>query len=98
MTSSQVGRRRDEDRDEVPLVNVVEAASPWEGGPLDMVRRPDFYMLWLSAFALQSGGLFLTTNLGSIVAARDRHGLVRVADLDMKDDEIAVAEYRFTAQ
>eukprot|EP00928_Gymnodinium_smaydae_P011331 TRINITY_DN14195_c0_g1_i2.p1 TRINITY_DN14195_c0_g1~~TRINITY_DN14195_c0_g1_i2.p1 ORF type:complete len:251 (-),score=24.53 TRINITY_DN14195_c0_g1_i2:91-843(-) len=45
--------------------------SPLEGGPWDIVRRPEFYLLWLSAFALQSGGLFLTINLGSMVQARN---------------------------
>lgn len=44
--------------------------SPWEGGPCDLVRRAEFYMLWICAFAIQSGGIFLTTNLGSMVQSR----------------------------
>mmetsp|Transcript_80972 Transcript_80972/g.153116 ORF Transcript_80972/g.153116 Transcript_80972/m.153116 type:complete len:293 (+) Transcript_80972:2-880(+) len=48
----------------------IRTASPWEGGPRDMMERPEFFILWLNAFALQSGGLFLTTNLGSMVASR----------------------------
>lgn len=47
-----------------------EGISPWEGGPLDLIRRPEFYLLWICSFALQSGGLFLTTNLGSMTESR----------------------------
>lgn len=46
------------------------ADSPWESGPAGMMRRPDFALLWLSALFLQSGGIFLTTNLGSMVQSR----------------------------
>lgn len=46
------------------------SASPWEGGPAQMIRRLDFYLLWLCTFCLQSGGLFVTINLGSMVESR----------------------------
>ena len=39
--------------------------APWEGGPLTMARRVECYLLWLCAFALQGGGIFLTVSLGS---------------------------------
>ena len=45
-------------------------AAPWEGGPCRMARRVECYLLWLSAFALQGGGIFLTVNLGSMVQSR----------------------------
>jgi len=45
--------------------------SPLESGPLGMVRTVEFYLLFSATFALQSGGLFLTTNLGSMVASRE---------------------------
>mmetsp|Transcript_23114 Transcript_23114/g.58967 ORF Transcript_23114/g.58967 Transcript_23114/m.58967 type:complete len:571 (+) Transcript_23114:94-1806(+) len=57
------------------LIGVAEATathgpSPLEGGPLVMMRTPEFYLLFASTFAIQSGGLFLTTNLGSMTEAR----------------------------
>eukprot|EP00931_Biecheleriopsis_adriatica_P105246 TRINITY_DN79808_c0_g1_i1.p1 TRINITY_DN79808_c0_g1~~TRINITY_DN79808_c0_g1_i1.p1 ORF type:complete len:364 (+),score=56.20 TRINITY_DN79808_c0_g1_i1:121-1212(+) len=45
--------------------------SPWEGGPRSMMRRPEAALLWISTLLIQSGGLFLTTNLGSIVSSRN---------------------------
>jgi len=45
-------------------------ASPLECGPAGMVRHLEFYLLFAATFALQAGGLFLTTNLGSMVESR----------------------------
>ena len=44
--------------------------SPLECGPAGMVKLPEFYLLFGATFAIQSGGLFLTTNLGSMVESR----------------------------
>ena len=39
--------------------------APWEGGPCTMARHLECHLLWLCAFALQGGGIFLTVRLGS---------------------------------
>jgi len=44
--------------------------SPLESGPVGMLKCVDFYLLFAATFAIQSGGLFLTTNLGSMVESR----------------------------
>lgn len=46
------------------------AVSPWACGPGKMLRHPEFYLLWFCAFCLQGGGIFMTTNLGSIANSR----------------------------
>ena len=58
-----------EDSQDVPQDPPPEL-SPWAGGPGQIVQRPEFYLLWMCGFALQSGGLFLTTNLGTISDSR----------------------------
>lgn len=49
-------------------LSIIE--SPWAGGPLDMAKRLEFYLLFICTFAIQSGGLFLTTNTASMVVSR----------------------------
>jgi len=51
--------------------NEIRRRSFWEGGPLHMLTFPEAYMLWFCTLSLQSGGLFLSASLGSILAARD---------------------------
>lgn len=49
---------------------IALGASPWASGPWDMIKRPEFIMLWLCTLFLQSGGIFLTTNISSMVQTR----------------------------
>jgi len=44
--------------------------SPWACGPLEMIQRIDMWLLWFVIFALQAGGILLTTNFGTIVESR----------------------------
>jgi len=46
------------------------AVSPWACGPAQMVKMPEAWLFWLAIFSLQSGGIMLTTNLGSITESR----------------------------
>ena len=41
-----------------------------ELSPREMAQTPECWMLWICALALQSGGLFMTVNLGSMVQVR----------------------------
>jgi len=49
---------------------LTRSRSPWEGGPGYMARCLSFYLIWFCSFALQSGGLFLVSNMGSMVESR----------------------------
>mmetsp|Transcript_174550 Transcript_174550/g.554018 ORF Transcript_174550/g.554018 Transcript_174550/m.554018 type:complete len:536 (+) Transcript_174550:47-1654(+) len=56
-----------------PVKAALEAekrVSPWAGGPAQMLRRPETWLLWFTVFALMGGGTLLTTNLGAITASR----------------------------
>lgn len=63
---------------ELPVLGAAESAappqpratSPWACRPLQMMRRLDAWLLWVQIFAVLGGGAVLTTNLGSITAAR----------------------------
>lgn len=53
-----------------PAVVTESRQSPWASGPLQMMMRPDAWLLWINVLAIQAGGLLLTTNFGSITASR----------------------------
>lgn len=49
---------------------LARPVSPWAGGPADMLKRADAYLLLFVIFSLQSGGILLTTNMGNIASSR----------------------------
>mmetsp|Transcript_5591 Transcript_5591/g.13124 ORF Transcript_5591/g.13124 Transcript_5591/m.13124 type:complete len:586 (-) Transcript_5591:18-1775(-) len=67
--------------DGAPLLSAAERPiSPWASGPGKMLRRVDAWLLWLTIFALQTGGIVLTTNLSSITDSRGGGGSADAAE------------------